>query len=232
MAGLPASATGWSLRGYTLVPVTHGRSGAEVFRLKSPDGETLYLKVAPPAGVAALLAEAERLEWLHGRVSVPKVLDRGTTGEGAYLLTSALPGVPLIAFNGAGQAVKERMTALLGEALAALHATDLTGWPLGPAAPGEPAGSQGLELDPHEDERAAILEDLRSRLPAPPRPTLTHGDPCLPNVLVENGRLSGFVDLGAAGPGDPPEDLASALWSLGYNYGPGWSEVLLRAYGA
>ncbi len=60
---------------------------------------------------------------------------------------------------------------------------------------------------------------------------MTHGDPCLPNVLVLNGEFSGFVDLGSAAVDDPVQDLALALWSLEYNYGAGWGETLLHAYG-
>jgi aminoglycoside phosphotransferase len=46
-----------------------------------------------------------------------------------------------------------------------------------------------------------------------------------------NDRFSGFVDLGSAGLGDPRNDLVLALWSLEFNYGAGWGETLLQAYG-
>ena len=47
--------------------------------------------------------------------------------------------------------------------------------------------------------------------------TLIHGDYCLPNILVKNGYVSGFVDLGDAGIGDPWCDYAWCIWSLEYN---------------
>lgn len=47
--------------------------------------------------------------------------------------------------------------------------------------------------------------------------TLVHGDYCLPNILVKNGKIAGFVDLGGAGIGDPWRDYAWAIWSLEYN---------------
>ncbi len=44
-----------------------------------------------------------------------------------------------------------------------------------------------------------------------------HGDCCLPNVMIYRGKVSGFVDLGQAGRGDPWQDYAWCLWSLDYN---------------
>jgi kanamycin kinase len=61
---------------------------------------------------------------------------------------------------------------------------------------------------------------------------LVHGDYCLPNVLVSDGALSGLVDVGAAGLGDPRQDLAAGVWSLQYNFGPGYAREFLEAYGA
>ncbi len=67
---------------------------------------------------------------------------------------------------------------------------------------------------------------------AGPGHVLVHGDYCLPNVLVEDGRLSALVDVGKAGLGDPAIDLAAGLWTLQYNYGPGHAREFLDAYGA
>jgi kanamycin kinase len=65
-----------------------------------------------------------------------------------------------------------------------------------------------------------------------PRPgyVLIHGDYCLPNVLVEDGRLSGLIDLGRAGLGDPQDDLAAGVWTLQYNFGPGLAREFLDGY--
>ena len=47
--------------------------------------------------------------------------------------------------------------------------------------------------------------------------TLIHGDYCLPNILVKNDKIAGFVDLGDSGIGDPWFDYAWCIWSLEYN---------------
>lgn len=47
--------------------------------------------------------------------------------------------------------------------------------------------------------------------------TLLHGDYCLPNILLDNWKFSGFIDLDAAGVGDPHVDLFWGIWSLQFN---------------
>jgi kanamycin kinase len=59
-----------------------------------------------------------------------------------------------------------------------------------------------------------------------------HDDACAPNTLIaDNGRWSGHVDLGDLGVADRWADLAVATWSTEWNYGPGWEQPLLDAYG-
>jgi len=65
-----------------------------------------------------------------------------------------------------------------------------------------------------------------------PGNVLIHGDYCLPNVLVQDGHLSGLLDVGRAGLGDRRDDLAAGVWTLHYNYGHGFAPAFLEAYGA
>jgi aminoglycoside phosphotransferase len=44
-----------------------------------------------------------------------------------------------------------------------------------------------------------------------------HGDYCLPNVLVEAGRAVGVIDWPDGGYADRRYDLATALWTIGFN---------------
>jgi len=54
-------------------------------------------------------------------------------------------------------------------------------------------------------------------------PVLTHGDFCLPNILIKNGKLSGFIDLGKTGTGDRWMDIALCYRSLKHNADGTWS---------
>lgn len=64
------------------------------------------------------------------------------------------------------------------------------------------------------------------------RLVVCHGDACAPNTLVgEDGTWTAHVDLGSLGVADRWADLAAATWSTQWNYGAGFEDVLLEAYG-
>ena len=62
--------------------------------------------------------------------------------------------------------------------------------------------------------------------------TFIHGDFCLPNVMIDNGDFSAFIDVGLAGVGDRHIDIYWVLWSLNYNLGTDeYSDYFLELYG-
>lgn len=62
--------------------------------------------------------------------------------------------------------------------------------------------------------------------------TLLHGDYCLPNIVLDNWRFSGFIDLDTAGVGDRHVDLFWGMWSLWFNLKTdAYRERFLDVYG-
>lgn len=47
--------------------------------------------------------------------------------------------------------------------------------------------------------------------------TLLHGDYCLPNIMLDNWRFTGFLDLDSGGVGDRHIDLFWGTWTLFFN---------------
>ncbi len=62
--------------------------------------------------------------------------------------------------------------------------------------------------------------------------TLIHGDYCLPNIILDNWRFSGFIDLGNGGVGDRHIDLFWGAWTLWFNLKTNdYRERFFDAYG-
>lgn len=60
---------------------------------------------------------------------------------------------------------------------------------------------------------------------------LIHGDACLPNFIVKDGEMAGYIDLEDMRMDIPEVDLAAGVWSLRYNLGPGHGIPFLTKYG-
>ncbi|HEY8420068.1 MAG TPA: phosphotransferase [Clostridia bacterium] len=62
--------------------------------------------------------------------------------------------------------------------------------------------------------------------------TLIHGDYCLPNVILNDWRFSGFIDVGNGGVGDKHVDIFWATWSLWFNLKTNkYTNYFIDAYG-
>ncbi|MDV3125551.1 APH(3'') family aminoglycoside O-phosphotransferase [Mycobacterium sp. 21AC1] len=203
-------------------PVEHGESGAGVFR--SADGSR-YAKVVGPVGVDALAAERDRVSWAHHRgIPAPAVLDWGATDDGgAYLITSAVQGVP--ADRLPESALRAAWPSILA-AVRALHALPVGNCPyrrdldtmlaLARAVVAADAVNPDFLRDEdravpatellHRVEREAGLRRQQETGDA----VVCHGDLCLPNILVDAAveACTGFIDLGRLGVADRHADLA------------------------
>ncbi len=70
----------------------------------------------------------------------------------------------------------------------------------------------------------ALLYWLEDNRP-PEEPVLSHGDFCLPNLLLHGDTLAGYIDLGRAGLADRWQDIALCYRSLLHNYDGTYSGV-------
>lgn len=79
------------------------------------------------------------------------------------------------------------------------------------------------------EEAHAILSEGREALQDK---VLLHGDYCLPNIILDDWRLSGFIDVGFGGVGDRHIDLFWGVWTLAFNLGTeAYHDRFLDAYG-
>jgi kanamycin kinase len=220
--------------------VWENESGGVTFAVGAGSGE-VFVKWVGVGSRTDLDAEAARLTWAARYHPVPRVLARGSDDSGRWLVTAAMAG------ESAGSerwlADPARAVAAVGSGLRALHDTlPVAGCPFSWSAgrrlnDARRRAATGAVVPAtwHDDHRALGLEralEALADVPEVDRLVVCHGDACVPNTLVtSDGRCSGHVDLGALGVADRWADLAVATWSTRWNYGAGWEELLLAAYG-
>jgi kanamycin kinase len=200
-----------------------------------------FVKWAPAGSPLDLAAEAARMTWALAYTPVPRVLGLGADGEGSWLVTAALPGHSAVSPRWLADP-RTAVTAI-GEGLRAMHdALPVTECPFSWSASDRIAAAQRAAAAGRLDTSDWAPEHLElgiegaiaqaQNIPPDDKLVVCHGDACAPNTLIaDNGRWSGHVDLGDLGVADRWADLAIATWSTGWNYGPGWEQVLLDAYG-
>ena len=126
----------------------------------------------------------------------------------------------------------QEMVELLAQGLKMLWAVDISDCPYRRALEeelaeaGERVANGEVDVDNAEPDTfgedgfespAHLLQWLRENRPEV-EPVFSHGDFCLPNVFLDAGRVSGFIDLGDAGIGDKWRDIALCYRSLKHNF--------------
>jgi aminoglycoside phosphotransferase len=202
-------------------------------------GARRFVKWAPAGSGLDLGAEAARLRWAVAYTAVPRVLGEGRDGEGSWLVTAGLAGENAVSER--HKRAPARAAAAIGRGLRAFHdalpvARCPFSWSLEERL-GDVRRRAG-ELDParwhaaHQPLGVAGALAALARAPSVDRLVVCHGDACAPNTLLaEDGSVTGHVDLGCLGVADRWADIAVATWSLEWNYGPGFDQTLLEAYG-
>lgn len=204
--------------GALLTPVWVNGYGGVAFR--TDDGR--YVKHGPLNDETTMAGEAVRLEWAGGFIPVPLVLshDRDDTHE--WLVTAAVHGRSAVHPRWLGD--PETAVRAVGEGLRALHdRLPVAECPFDWQVPGRIATAQ---------RRGIRIEERLRDAPAIDRLVVCHGDACCPNTLLgDDGQWAAHVDFGALGVADRWADIAVASMSTEWNYGPGWEDALIEAYG-
>lgn len=208
-------------------------------------------------GLMTREAEYRLLEAAHAEgVPVPRVHLMGDDSLGApFFLMERVEGETIarrILRDDEYEGARQKMTAQLGEILAAVHrvsidrhglAKDLAG-PLEGKSPAESelqrieGTFRSIAPEPHPAFELAIRW-LKGRPPASGEPTLVHGDYRLGNLIIGPEGVRSVLDWELAHVGDPLEDLAWVCvrsWRFGNDQlpvaGVGQREDLYRAYEA
>ena len=228
------------LAGYEAVPVTTGCSGAAVFRLSREGYPARFLKAEVSGPFSEVPEEAKRLTWLGAsHLPCPRVLAFVQEKGRDWLLTSEVAGRDLASSPGLEP---PRIAELAADALQVLHRLPHASCPfdmrldlmIRAARERLEAGLvDASDLDEENLGRALpdLLDALTVLRPSEEDLVVTHGDPCLPNLIVEGDRFTGFVDCARLGGADRYRDLALTARSIGSNLGTEAVESFFRRYG-
>ena len=176
----------------------------------------------------------EVMRWLNGKLPVPEVLAYEKDEKYRYLLMSRIEGA--VACDPYHMEHPKEMIPILADALKLLWSIDISDCPrktdidtvlaeaeyrvrndlvdLSDTEP-ETFGEGGFK---DAEELISWLKDNKPSY----EPVLSHGDFCLPNVFIKDGKLSGLIDLGNTGTGDKWMDIALGYRSLKHNADGTW----------
>lgn len=174
--------------------------------------------------------QVQLMQWLEGKLPVPQVIAHEEENGKSYLLMSKMSGEmscdanyleqPQLLLEALACGLKmlweidvqecprvRDLDVVLKEARMRVdnHLVDLDDVEL------TTFGEDSFESPKH------LLEWLESNRP-PFEAVFSHGDYCLPNVFLENGKIKGFIDLDRAGIGDKWNDIALCYRSLKHNF--------------
>ena len=224
----------------TWTRITIGESPANIYRLDRNGHAALFLKVSLKSHRRELLREMERIDWLQGKLPVPKVVRYEADDRNEYLLLTALPGRNAASMT--GDEPNENIVRLLSAGLRMVHAVSIEECPFDMTLDGVIEEARynvvnGLVNEADFDDirlgrsAAEVFEELLSKRPANEDLVFAHGDYCLPNVIIDEEKVTGFVDWGSAGVADRYKDIALVVRSLKRNTGEDLATSFFEAYG-
>lgn len=216
-----------------------GRSGDLCFRVVLRDRSFAFLKIHTSSTKEYFSHEIAAISWLNTFVPTPRIVATGKSGFHNFLLISALTGKDIAHCD--SDLSRDQIINICATSMRILHEIPIDNCPLDqrlnakiPRAKDRMA--KGLvslsNLDPIRSGWNAdqLLRELDKMVPADEDLVVTHGDFCLPNLIADDTRFSGFIDLGSAGIADRHQDIVLCLKSLERNIGQFAREQFLENY--
>ncbi len=170
------------------------------------------------------------LKWLENKIPAPKVICYEICNGKSYTLMSRIKGK--MACDEYYMEQSDKMVSLLAEGLKTLWDIDIRDCPRTLPVDYDLTIAEKYVNDNLVDEQdfdysllnklglknaREILLWLKKHIP-PMEPVLSHGDYCLPNILLENDAVSGYIDLGDCAVSDKWKDISMCYISLKNNF--------------
>ena len=193
------------------------------------------------AAAGTLRREGDMYSYFHKKALAPEPIEYITDGEWDWLVTEIARGEDCTSRRYLDE--PKRLCDTIAESLRMLHGLDYSDCPIadrnseyfatakkgyegGIFSPDLFSGSFKIES---ADYAYKLLCEMKSEFR---RDVLLHGDYCLPNVMLDDWRLSAFIDVGNGGVGDRHVDIFWGVWTLFFNLkSEKYTDRFLDAYG-
>ena len=211
-----------------------GCSNSKVFKLMNGD-KTYFLKIAKEG---LLTREYNALNWLLGKLNVPKIILYDKSNGLEYLLTNSLEGEMICSDYYVEQ--PEIAIELLVEAFEQINKVDIVNCPFNVDI------NYKLELITNNVNKGLITgeyisDDILTKYNGvkgilkyleknkfTDDKCFSHGDTSLPNIFVDQNKLIGFIDVGECGIADKWFDLAICEKSIARNFGDKYVDMFYK----
>jgi kanamycin kinase len=235
---LAAVAPGWAATlAYSLAP------HLSTWRLTGPAGAERFAKVDTEGRYPTLRGEADRMTWAIAYLPVPEVVSIGRVGAATVLVTEALPGRAATDPAWQEDPGAPALAHALGRGLRAFHRAVEEEWcpfrfdlahaldHVARRVALDDVDRRGFHAEHADLSPATALARLEDTAPDDEDLVVCHGDYCPPNVLLTDGAVTGYVDLGELGVADRWWDVAVGGWSAAWNFGADAEPEFYRGYG-
>lgn len=221
------------------VNITEGRLNDQIQKYEDEQNKVVYLKCGKGAAAASLESEVQTLSWFKNKnVNVPKVLFSAKNNNTFFLLISEVEGKP--AHKATSYLSKGEVLKIVAEALFTLHhlnikraenlntldkdLREISGYVAKGCISRDNFMANNQGQTPEE-----VLKILYDQKNSHDNNVLTHGDYCLPNVMISE-KSFGFIDLGKCGLGDKYKDFSAMEVSIRRNFGSEWIGKFYKYY--
>lgn len=209
-----------------------GHSGSQVLMF-----EDKVLKIQPRT--SGLDAEQIMMNWLENKLPVPKCLYHTIKNDADYLLMTRINGK--MACDEEFMSDVRMLVKILADGIKQMWQVNISDCPINQnlnnklECAKDRIESKTVNINEWEP---SIVGSYRFETPMQlydwlikNQPTeelvFSHGDYCLPNVFIDNNKLSGFIDLGHAGIADKWQDIALCYRSLKHNFNGKFSNRII-----
>lgn len=203
--------------------------------------DILYLKVKEFRHTKKLEIEFNKTSWLYKKFNVPKMINYSIYSNKEFLLMEELKGYMSDEYSYFDS--KEQIIKLIAKALRKFHSISINNCPFINDMEKKLIDAKFnienslVDEEDFNDENIGknvneLYQELLDLKPKSQDLVLTHGDYCMPNIIIDKDLNVGFIDLGRFGIADRYQDISLIIRSFEHNFNTQeYNDLFFHEYG-